>query len=101
MGTRLELQTLLEDILGSRSVYFQPPSTVQMTYPCIVYQRAKIDIRSADNSPYISQKRYSITVIDQNPDSTIPDKISKLPKCIHDRQYISNNLNHDVFMLFF
>ena len=101
MGTRLELQTLLEEILGSSAVYFQPPSTVQMQYPCIVYHRIKIDTRSANNSKYIIKKKYSITVIDKNPDSVIPDKLAKLPMCIHDRQFISNNLNHDVFELFY
>jgi hypothetical protein len=101
MGKRIELHNLLVSILGSSNVYFQPPSMVEMSYPCIVYQRIKIDTRSADNSSYLTKKRYSITVIDRNPDSDIPDKIAALPECIHDRQFTADNLNHDVFMLFF
>jgi len=33
MGTRLELQNLLENILGSRNVYFQPPENLKLNYP--------------------------------------------------------------------
>ena len=36
---RLELQDLLETVLGSQYVYFQPPATLRMRYPCIVYAR--------------------------------------------------------------
>ena len=38
MGTRIELQLKLEEILGSRHVYFQPPASIKMTYPAIVYE---------------------------------------------------------------
>ena len=101
MGTRLALQKILETILGTSAVYFQPPSTFQMTYPCIVYRRTKIDSKFADNTTYWHQKQYMITVIDKDPDSGIPDKIAGLPRCVHDRQYTANNLNHDVFTLIY
>lgn len=101
MGTRLELQNVLEELLDSDAVYFQPPSTIQMKYPCIVYRRTKIDIRSANNKPYLTKKRYTVTVIDKDPDSGLPDKVAKLPSCAHDRQYTASGLNHDVFTLFY
>ena len=37
MATRQELQTKLEDILGGRHVYFQPPESTKMEYPAIVF----------------------------------------------------------------
>lgn len=101
MGKRVELQTILEGILGSRNVYFQPPSTVRMAYPAIVYERSHIEIEHADNLPYQEHKRYQITVIDQNPDSEIPDRIAKLPLCSFVRHYTADNLNHDTFNLYF
>ena len=39
MARRLELQNLLANLLGTNNVYFQPPPTVQMEYPAIVYHR--------------------------------------------------------------
>lgn len=101
MGQRLELQNLLEDILGSRNVYFQPPSNVQMQYPCIVYKRDSARSIFANNGPYRHTKRYQVTVIDSNPDSEIPSKLSALPLCTYNRHFAANNLNHDVFTLFF
>jgi len=101
MGTRLELQTLLETLLDSRNVYFQPPPTVQMKYPCIVYNLDDIDTKFADNNPYRLEKRYSLTVIDKNPDSEIPDKIALLQKCVFDRHFVTDNLNHNIFVIYF
>ena len=101
MAPRLELQGILTELLGSNQVYFQPPPTVQMAYPCIVYRRDYQLSRFADDTPYKHDKRYLVTVIDRNPDSDIPDKIAELPKCIFDRFYTADDLNHDVFKLFF
>ena len=101
MRTRLELQTLLEDILGSRQVYYQPPDSVKMQYPAIVYSRSDIDTRYANDSAYMQSLVYELIVIDKNPDSDIPMKISQLPMCNFDRHYTSDNLNHDVFTIYF
>ena len=101
MGQRLYLQTILETILESRKVYFQPPSTVKISYPCIVYCRNKIDEKHANNRLYTHKYSYQITVIDEDPDSLIPDKILALPLCSFDRHYTANNLNHDVFNLYY
>jgi hypothetical protein len=97
---RRNLQTLLET-MGAMVVYFQPPSDVQMQYPCIVYQRYQADVKSADNIPYRYTKRYQVTVIDPNPESDIPDKVKALPMCLYNRFFKADNLNHDVFDLYF
>lgn len=101
MGQRLDLQELLETVLGSENVYFQPPPGFMMSYPCIVYNRSNIRSTHADNEPYRFDKQYTVTVIDADPDSEIPDKVSKLPRCILDRHFTSENLNHDVFNILF
>jgi len=101
MGQRLELQTILETLLGTRNVYFQPPQSFKMAYPCIVYRRDDLRSRFADNSLYNFDIRYQITVIDRDPDSDIPHKVAALPKCSFDRFFVADNLNHDVFNLFF
>jgi len=101
MGLRVDLQSLLEGILGSPNVYFQPPNNVQMAYPSIVYQRDQLAEHHADNQSYRRQTRYQVTVIDRDPDSGIPDKIAGLPLCSFERFFVADNLNHDVFNLFF
>lgn len=101
MGTRADLQSLLETLLGSRNVYFQPPPTIQMKYPCIVYNLDDMDTKFADNYPYRVERRYSLTVIDKDPDSAILDKVALLQKCIFDRHFVTDNLNHNVFIIYF
>lgn len=101
MDRRLQLQSLLEVVLGSRNVYFQPPATAQMQYPCIVYKRDAANTKFADNNPYRNTKRYQVIVIDRNPDSVIPDKVAVLPMCAFDRFFTADNLNHDVFNFYF
>lgn len=101
MGRRLQLHSLLKDILGTDHVYFQPPPSVSMKYPCIVYERDYFDIRFANDKPYNRQPRYKVTVIDQNPDGNLPEKVGALPMCTFDRRYASENLNHDVFKIYY
>lgn len=101
MASRLELHEVLCKILGSRNVYFQPPASVKMQYPAIVYERSDIENVFANNNPYLQSLVYEVTVIDKNPDSEIVTEISKLPMCRFDRHFAVDNLNHDVFTLYF
>lgn len=101
MGQRQDLHDILVDALGSNAVYFQPPPKVSLTYPCIIYKRERSETVFSDNVPYALDKQYQITVIDRDPDSVIPDKIAMLPTARHDRTFTADNLNHDVFTLYF
>lgn len=101
MARRLDLQAKLIDILNSNYVYFQPPPNVQLKYPCIIYKRDGSEVVHAGDKPYNRRIKYLVTIIDQNPDSEISEKIAKLPLCIFDRFYSAENLNHDVYKLFF
>lgn len=101
MGQRLELQTLLQNLLGSNNVYFQPPQNVQMNFPCIVYTRDFARTEFADNKPYRHKKRYQVTHIGQDPDSPIPDKLAEVPMSTFERHFTNENLHHDVYTIFF
>lgn len=100
MDSRLKLQAIFEEILGSRNVYFQPPASVSMKYPAIVYSRSEIQNQFAANTVYAQATAYMVTVIDKNPDSEYVKKVSKLPMCSYDRSYRADNLNHDVFTIY-
>lgn len=96
-----ELQLLLEKLLGSTNVYFQPPSQQRINYPCIVYQLDYVKTKYADSLPYNNAKRYSVKYISKSPDQYIPDKIGLLPTASFDRFYVSDNLNHWAYRLYF
>lgn len=106
MSRRLELHNIFIDILGTRDqtesrVYFQPPATVKMKYPCIVYKRSLVHTEYADDELYDYTNGYTVTVIDPNPDSEILSKMLNLPLCRPDRHYTADNLNHDVFNIYY
>ena len=81
--------------------YFQPPPSVNMKYPAIVYGLDDIENVFANDGVYLSKRRYSVTVIDKDPDSILIDKVAKLPTSRFNRHYEKDNLNHDVFEVYF
>ncbi len=107
MNRRLQLHEKLCEILGCPSsgttcrVYFQPPASVQMKYPAIVYSLDEVNSHYADDNKYIAKRRYVVTVIDKNPDSEFIDKTLKLPLSRFNRSYVSENLNHFTFEVYY
>lgn len=101
MASRLELQAKLEELLGLNHVYYQPPESLRLEYPAIVYSKSKIETRKANNSTYSKFTRYDITVIDKRPDNPVIDKLMELPYCSYDRPYKADNLNHDVLSIYY
>lgn len=101
MATRLDLQTLLEETLGSENVYFQPPESKKIAYPAIIYSLGNMESDYADDVAYTSVKQYSVILITANPDSETIDKLAKLSYCRFDRHYKSDNLNHYAYKIYF
>lgn len=98
---RLELHEVLVNILGSRNVYYQPPESIKLHYPAIIYSRNNIQNNFANNDVYAQHYSYEVTVIDEDPDSEIVDKISRMPTARFERHYTSDDLNHDVYQIMF
>lgn len=101
MGTRLELHSKLEELLGSSHVYYQPPESLKLEYPAIVYSKSDIRSRFANNAAYSFMFRYELIVIDRKPDNPVILKLLRLPYCSFDRPYKADNLNHDTLTLYF
>lgn len=100
---RHQLLDILEELVAPEegTVYFQPPNGTVMSYPCITYKRDQAEVLFADNCPFRYTQRYQVTVIDRDPDSKIPGRVAALPLCRFDRHYTADDLNHDVYNLFF
>lgn len=101
MGSRADLQKLLELLLESRNVYFQPPDNVDIKYPCIRFEKSDIKTTFANNLPYTNITQYQIIVIDHHPENPVIQKLMKLPMTTFDRHYNSNSLNHDVITIYY
>lgn len=101
MGTTLDLQNELKSVLGSPNVYFQPPSTVRMQYPCFVVRRHAITQLNADNKAYVYTKCYDVTYISYDEDPDMIDTMLRHFQMIkYGRPYTSDNLHHDPFVLY-
>lgn len=100
MSKRLELHNLLLSI-GGPNVYYQIPSNMVMKYPCIKYSMNNIDNKHADNLVYKQDTSYSITVMSKDADDKIVDNVSKLSGCRFDQRYVSDNIYHTVFNLYY
>lgn len=101
MASRLTLHQELISCLGNNNVYFQPPESLKINYPCIIYNLDKIQTLNADNTAYKTNKRYQLTLIHKDPDNEIVDKLEALPMCTLDRTFTTSNLNHYVFTLYY
>jgi hypothetical protein len=96
---RSELHEILTALC--ENVYFQPPANVQMKFPAIVYRRARTDTKFADDSPYAMTNQYEMTLISRDPDEPVFAALRKMPMCEHETSFPADNLNHDVFNIYF
>ena len=102
MASRLNLHEEFCEILGNRNAYFNPPESVKMNYPAIRYVPSRPDFKRANNGIYQNTNCYEVTVIDLNPDSSIPDQLlARFEYCTWNRAYKADNLNHTVFTIYY
>lgn len=99
--TRLNLQAKLEDLLGSKHVYYQPPENLKMEYPAIRYSKSDEEDIYANNIKYLSMSVYDLIVIDKKPDNPVIKKLLELPYSEFDRHYVADGLNHDIIRIFY
>lgn len=98
---RLILQTDLEEILGSRNVYYQPPASISMKYPCIVYNYDGESNVYSDDIKYLTFDEYTITHITTEVLPEVLDKLASMPYSSFVRQFKTDGLYHYVYKLVF
>lgn len=102
MNNRLQLQEELVKLLGSNNVYFQPPASLKMSYPCVVYNVGVGNAKHANDSLYLYTHRYDVTFIFKNPNIEIIEQVlTTLPRSSMSRNYCVDNLNHYVFSVYY
>lgn len=100
MGTRLQLQEKLVELLGSNAVFFQPPETIKLTYPCIIYNLDDIDKQHADNHPYRISNQYAVMLICKDPDTELIHELARLQTSSFNRYYVADGLHHYVYRIY-
>lgn len=108
MDSRLKLHELLVEIVAEvldmddakKRVFFQPPTNIKLSYPCILYRLSSDHSISADNLAYLRKHVYTVTVIDRDPDSKLRDVIAELPYCKMGNPFNNSNLYHYPFTIY-
>ena len=101
MADRLELHSVLQELLGSSNVYYQPPESIKMQYDAIRYSKKNIVSKYANDRKYSTMDCYEVTVISRLPDNPVIKKLLSLPYCSYDRHYVADNLHHDVLTIYY
>lgn len=115
--TRLDFDSKLREILGSDNVYFSPPESIKLLYPCIIYELEPYDTDRADNRHYFLHTKYTVTYIDRDPDSgefkekekyeheeganMVQKILYSFPFSSVNRRFVQDNLNHNVLTIYF
>lgn len=100
MADRLQLHTELLKFMSN--VYFQPPSNLQMVYPCIVYNKTGKNRHFGNDVIYLSQQGYQLTVVEKNPDSKVADNIENhFQHCAINQYFVKDNLHHTTLSLYY
>lgn len=101
MDRRLEFQDILEGVLGSENVYFQPTPNTKMQYPAIIFTLNNLNSVHANNTPYTVRTSYLVTHISRDPDDRTPRKLAHLKSSNFDRRFVAEGLNHTVFNIYY
>jgi hypothetical protein len=101
MDRRLELHDELLSIF-KKNVYYQPPESIKLSYPCFIYSLSNGQKFSADNSLYLFNRQYQGMYITTDPDhGLIETVLQHFRYASYDRRFVSDNLYHDSFTIYY
>lgn len=98
---RLLFDEKLRDVTGLTNVYYDPPESIFMEYPAIVYKKTKMPVRYANNKKYIKHLAFEVKLICEDADSIYVDLLHEMEYSTFDRHFIADDLHHDVFTIIF
>ena len=83
------------------NVYFQPPESVKLKFPCIIYSMGAIGAQYADNMSYLLHVPYELRYITSEADDELVFTLAQLPKCKHGKPYAKDNLYHHPYTIYY
>lgn len=98
---RMTLQEILQnfqmEVDETPHVYFDPPETVKMSYPCFIYHFEGYEQLNGNDERYLESERYSVRYVTKTADALLPKLIRELPRVSFERHYTAENLHHYMF----
>lgn len=102
MRSRIEFDEEIRELIGNTNVYFQPPESIKLKYPCIIYKKVDPFVMRADDRAYNVTTCYDVTIISKNPDYELfDDIIYAFPMCRPGRPYTYDNLYHRTYTIYY
>lgn len=98
---RLLFDAMLKETTGLTHVYYDPPESLFMEYPAIVYSKTNMPARYANNKKYHKSLAFEVKVIAEDPDTYYVDLVHDMRCSRFDRHFIADDLHHDVFTIIF
>ena len=99
--TRAELDRILRTTLGTTNVYFDPPESFKLKYPCIVYSLGAHVERFSENEVYNRLKRYTLTYITRDADDPMVEILEDMEYCHLNRPFTADGLFHYAYDIYF
>ena len=105
MASQPEWQDILQGIIGLEpdrdNVFYQPPATVQLSYPCIIYALDDMHTLRADNVNYLITPTYEVTIVSRNANNPFIKKmLLDIPTARFHRRFTADSLYHDVLSIY-
>ena len=101
MKRKNELSAILHTLPVHDEVHFQPPESIKLKYPCIIYKFDGYRDFRANDGRHITRERYLITHIYKDPTNNLRETIRSLFLYVDfDRMFINDNLYHDVYTVY-
>lgn len=111
LSRRELLDIRLQEVLGTYDknkplnpntrVYFQPPSNLELQYPCFVYQYENSVPVRADNTVHRFTDRYQVSYLTKKPLDTTYVKLLEDPLITFTSRYVSENIYHNVMTVYY
>ena len=108
MASQPEWQDILQGIIGSHqpdpkreNVFYQPPASVELVYPCIIYTLDNIHTLRADNINYMITPTYEVKIITRNPNNPYLKKmLMDISTAKFHRRFVNDGLYHDILSVY-
>jgi len=99
-----DLRDQLYLIHDTENVYYDPPESISMEYPCFRFELNNLDVKHADNKAYSKKLRWAVTYITRDVEEieqVSDEMLEHFKYCNFDTSFRADNLEHAVFNLYF
>ena len=100
MDQRLLFHSKLSSVLPGVALFFSKPPDTELVYPCVIYTRSRAKALHANGKKYSVRPMFTCVLMTNLPDDHLFNILENMSLSTHDRSYLSDDINHDVFTIY-